>query len=280
MPEQQLREAFALMKQGEKKQAMMIVRAVIGENRQNIDAWWLMSNLLEDEDKILKCLNQILELEPNHRGARKKLISLRPDLIDNLAPTDDEIKKKKDEYDWSRLNHQDEPRNASFKIPMGIGAIILLLLMIFVAGLGVYDTVETKISLPDEYGNTPQEVTMEFLKALRKQDTDLLYELTCPDYYYQIEEYMEDFIDVDLSGWIVVTTNTTIELYHYSGNQAYVTIHGSMWVDGYGQNYSIDWDEAATSTGYDFYGQHLYRTDDVWQVCKERRVPNLVWRGD
>lgn len=54
MAEQKLREAFELMKQGERNQAMMIIRGVLRENRQNVDAWWLMANLLEDEDKILK----------------------------------------------------------------------------------------------------------------------------------------------------------------------------------------------------------------------------------
>ena len=107
MAESQLREAFELMKNGENNQAMMIVRGVLRQDRENVDAWWLMANLLEDEENILKSLNQVLELNSEHRGARQKLTALRPDLAENLAPMphDTAAKKKQDDAYWYKLDN-------------------------------------------------------------------------------------------------------------------------------------------------------------------------------
>jgi hypothetical protein len=285
MSEQQLREAFELMKQGEKNQAMMLVRGILRQDRENVDAWWLMANLLEDEDKILKCLNQILELNPNHQGARKKLTTLRPDLAQSLAPADDPAKKKKDDIYWDKLNSPPPKQKSGSSLTMGILGLLgmrfafrIVLLVIFL-GIGavaaIFNSVNTQLTLPDDNGNTPQIVVKEFMVALWLEDVDTLYRLSCPEYYGEVDSIVESLWGGDYSAWTVDSSQTEFDLYYYSGNQAYVTIKGHMSMSDGIDTYSIDWDADAQQDGYDFYGEHVYRSNGIWQVCISRYVPNL-----
>ena len=71
MAQKELREAFALMKQGNQKQAAIMVQNIIKKDRNNVAAWWLMANILEDPDRKQKALDKVLSLDANHAGAKK-----------------------------------------------------------------------------------------------------------------------------------------------------------------------------------------------------------------
>lgn len=76
-PEQQLREAFDLIQNGKKAEAAEIAKDVLETNRNNVKAWWLLANILEDDERVITCLEQILKIQPDHNGATRMLAQLR-----------------------------------------------------------------------------------------------------------------------------------------------------------------------------------------------------------
>ena len=77
MAQDQLKRAYALYKGGETNQASMIVRGVLREDPQNAYAWWLMSHLVNDQEKVIKSLERVVKINPNHTKAREKLTRLK-----------------------------------------------------------------------------------------------------------------------------------------------------------------------------------------------------------
>src|SRR5687768_7129412 len=110
MSDLQLREAFTLMKQGDKQTAARLVQDVLREDRSNLSAWWLLSHILEDEEKIVKALEKVLALNPEHPGARKRLSELRPEYAHLYQSGNTEKAKNLDpsQQYWERL-HQPRP---------------------------------------------------------------------------------------------------------------------------------------------------------------------------
>jgi tetratricopeptide (TPR) repeat protein len=275
MPEKQLREAFALMKQGEKKQAMMIVRAVIRENRQNIEAWWLMSNLLEDEDKILKSLNQVLELNPNHRGARKKLASLRPDLVDNLAPTDDEAKKKIDDAYWNKLDSnvqaQQKQTNPIWK-RVATSGIIFLVILGFRLLTSVFNVMDY-MPVGEIEGPPPEEVAILQLSAAYNGDRDTAIELTCDSLR---EEWLEIIVgfenqikDLGLRNTEVDFTDTETEIVKQGSRFANVRLSGEVIYRSDQQTYSLTYEDiiAMNDINVENAEVRLIVSAGRWVVC-------------
>lgn len=246
MPEQQLREAFELMKQGEKNQAMMIVRGILRENRQNVDAWWLMANLLEDEDKILKCLNQILELNPEHRGARKKLESLRPDLAENLAPLDDE-KMKKNQYDWSKLVAREVPTQQntgrSFILRM---VSIVVVITIFTVGPLLFSAIKDNIPVNVE-GPSPVEVAQTQLTAAFNGDLDTALSLTCDslkdEWRKMSNQLQSQAASVGLSKFEFDFSKTVFEVTEQKPQRTIIHLSGEVIIRAGGQENSFTYDD-------------------------------------
>jgi antitoxin component of MazEF toxin-antitoxin module len=86
MSKLQLDKASSLIIQGEKSQAVDIVKEVLKQDRNNIDAWWLMANALdEDEDRKIISLERVLALDPSHQKAQKMIGELRPDRRPSIA---------------------------------------------------------------------------------------------------------------------------------------------------------------------------------------------------
>lgn len=130
-------------------------------------------------------------------------------------------------------------------------------------------------TLSDSLGNTPQDIVEAYTIAWWLEDGDALYRLSCPELYPDVDQMVGDFWGGDYSNSKVDTSQTEFDLYYYSGDQAYITIKGLMsFIDG-SETYTVNWDEDAQLNGYDFYGEHVYRTNGVWQVCISRYVPNL-----
>ena len=77
MAEKQLAKAIALVKQGNKADAVQIVKSVLQQESKNVKAWWMMANLLEKPEQKEKAAQKILELQPEHSGAKKLLASLK-----------------------------------------------------------------------------------------------------------------------------------------------------------------------------------------------------------
>ncbi|MEL6306895.1 MAG: hypothetical protein AAFV98_08455 [Chloroflexota bacterium] len=83
MAQDQLKQAFALIKQGNKAEASTLIKSVLREDRNNPNAWWLMAMVVEDDDKRIRAAKKVLELKPDHIGATKLLTRLAPQELPN-----------------------------------------------------------------------------------------------------------------------------------------------------------------------------------------------------
>ncbi len=285
MYKEQLMKAFQLMKEGEKGQAGVIVKGVLREDPKNLNAWWLMSNLLEDEDKQVKALERVLAIDPNHKVARQRLSQLRPE-YSNLAPEKSAPAKKTDAaHDaayWSKLNNapQAPKSNASSAIMqfvfsrMGLRLIIFVVVVLFGSVSAFITNIESENALPDINGNTPQDAIETFLRATIVEDRAALYDITCPEIRAYADSIVADFIG---GTYTVDFSNTIFELEHhdYRNDRAYVTLNGSAVITGDGLSTTVDWREAAAADGYDFFGEFAQKVNGRWLVCEEYNVPNV-----
>jgi hypothetical protein len=281
MPIPRLYDALELIKKGQKQQARSIVRDILRQDRENVAAWWLMANLLEDEEKVLKCLHQLLQLDPEHRGAQRKLSSMRSDLAHHFAPPPAEIKEKPIQERLiappSEQANAKSSRSSFAQRSVGIAFAVLSLLIVFGLSLVILFNMvfNSGSSLTDNAGNTPQQVTEAFIKALWLEDAEALYRLSCPDYHSEIDAIVADFSGYDYSAWTVDTSQINFDLFYYQDKQAYVTVAGTASMLSEGQSYSINWNEEAHNRGFEGYGEHLYQTDSLWQICISRTVPGI-----
>lgn len=156
MAQEQLRQAFALMKQGDKKQAAQIVQSVIKQDRNNVSAWWLMANILDDANRKQKALDKVLSLDANHAGAKKMLALLEGNATPSTTtlPASPAPKPSGDndgrstieiEFDWGKLEAREVKqkevkhgaddhaiRTASI-VMGGFAIVIVIILIVFVA---------------------------------------------------------------------------------------------------------------------------------------------------
>ena len=302
MHKEQLTEAFQLMKSGDKEQALVIVKRILREDTRNVNAWWMMSHLLDDEDKVVKSLEKILSIDPNHQIARKKLAKLRPEYSNLVADDTFEAKSLKkdlvsreeisDDSYWHKLSKPPKHKGGKWERWikegfearvkfLGVMAIIILIAgVIFV--IGSLFTGFPEVSMPnlepsvDINGNTPQDAIRTFLHADLIQDADALYMITCPELFADVQSIINDFDDyypaanVDFSETIF-----EIEHYDYRNERAYVTINGITHYSGGGVTATFNWRDAARSEGYDFYGEFVHKIDGRWLVCTGYNVPHV-----
>lgn len=74
----QLKQAYALIKAGDNAAAAALLKPICRANPENVDAWWLLSFALTDENHIRLALEQILKVNPQHEQARQRLEKLTP----------------------------------------------------------------------------------------------------------------------------------------------------------------------------------------------------------
>jgi hypothetical protein len=75
---QRLQEAIAAARSGQLAEARTIAEELTEENPQNAHAWFLRGILSEDEEQQLAYLSKTLEIDPDHKAARKRLEQLQP----------------------------------------------------------------------------------------------------------------------------------------------------------------------------------------------------------
>jgi hypothetical protein len=79
-PAPTLREAYERIKAGKRAEAAQILQPYLREHPQDADAWWLMAHAVSQPDARLKCLEEVVALDPNHPKAGAKLEQLRAEL--------------------------------------------------------------------------------------------------------------------------------------------------------------------------------------------------------
>lgn len=285
MIELQLREAFALMKAGKKAEANSIVQAVLREDKRNTSAWWLLSMLLEDEDKIVQTLENLLALNPEHLGARKRLAQLRPEYAHlNPEPSSKQKTSDKPEDYWERLDDHRKRRKSGYAMEMekstiyglifglvvafGITALMLMLFFSTAATEIPADSAVYEEILAD-MPNTPEALVQAYFEAYYRENTDALYALTCPAYHPEIALMDESFNDPWAAQVSLDFSQTIFDLDEsYSGeNDAYVALHGITTIIDGAVTIKTDWDEVAAAEGYEVWGYYLKKIEGQWYVC-------------
>ncbi|MBN1678883.1 MAG: hypothetical protein JW966_01240 [Anaerolineae bacterium] len=82
-PSPELVQALQLVKAGNRREAGEVLKVYLSQHAQDVDGWWLMAHIVSRPDRVQKCLERVLSLDPNHAKARKKLDEL-------LTPPGDE----------------------------------------------------------------------------------------------------------------------------------------------------------------------------------------------
>ncbi|MDQ7035725.1 MAG: hypothetical protein Q9P01_13090 [Anaerolineae bacterium] len=190
MASRQLQSAYKLMEQGQKKDAAKLVREVLAQDKNNANAWWLMSMLLEDENKKVRAIERVLAINPNHKAARTKIGQLRPDgrqTGQNMMATQEMMN-----LDWSKLKDDPHPDKRKHKAVddhkvatyamMALGGFLLLVLAL-VAGLFIMNSLS----------QAPDKVTIAYLNAFGASDFDQITALTCEQYRSDVEATRQAF---------------------------------------------------------------------------------------
>jgi hypothetical protein len=283
MSETQLRDAFALMKQGNKREALQLVQEVLRQDRSNVYAWWLLSHLIDDEEKIVKSLEKVLSLNPEHPGARKRLAELRPEYSHLMQSASAEKVKNTDpngdpsaQY-WSRLNSQRpvQRKGTSTRDKMlvwiGLGSIVFLVLAAFVlfSGIGTFfaEAIPEENDILARMDNYPESVAQAYFEALFREDVEALTEITCSDFKPRLDELLEDFEDLRPDLVSVDFTATRFEIEDLRTKAASVMISGSTTINRGGSSYTIRWEDMAADEGYDFYAVDLREINETWLIC-------------
>jgi hypothetical protein len=71
-----LRQAYHLVKSGDKDAARELLKSLLVEDRDNIDAWWLAAHAAATPQDTRLALCRVLELKPDHQPARLMLDKL------------------------------------------------------------------------------------------------------------------------------------------------------------------------------------------------------------
>jgi len=242
MAEQQLREAYTLMKEGDKQGASKIVKAVLRQDSSNVNAWWMMANIIDDPDKQAKAAQKVLSLNPNHAGA-KKMMSLRGVAQQSVAQPksvpqrDPHAPVTEQEYDWSKIEARDATKK---KRDEDAGDEHVLRLAGFVmGGIGILLVVAFigMVIVPRLMGGNPQAAIENNLEQLFNHlftgDIEATNNLICAEQRLsadELQELAEVFglfnqmnAEIDLSG-------AQANIISREGNRATVQLTGSMTV--------------------------------------------------
>lgn len=90
-----LKQAFQYYKNGQSDRAANLIQEVIQEDRNNANAWWMMANVLEDENRIVKSLERVLIIDPNHAKAKRMLARLTGEEDEKPKPKAKSLKPSK-----------------------------------------------------------------------------------------------------------------------------------------------------------------------------------------
>jgi hypothetical protein len=74
--EQVLEQAFALIENDQQLEAAALLKPVLAEEPDNVDAWWLYAHAVDDPETARMALNMVQKLDPEYPGADELLTSL------------------------------------------------------------------------------------------------------------------------------------------------------------------------------------------------------------
>ncbi len=71
-----LNQAIKMVEDGFHRQGAKLATEVIKDNKTNVDAWWVLANAVDDPERRMKALQQVIRLNPHHDEAREWLAEL------------------------------------------------------------------------------------------------------------------------------------------------------------------------------------------------------------
>lgn len=83
---QQFQEAVAAARAGEKETAQHLLIDILEENPAETQAWFLLSHLVDGEEKQVAYLKKVVALDPTHAKARQRLSQLQPQPVSAPKP--------------------------------------------------------------------------------------------------------------------------------------------------------------------------------------------------
>jgi tetratricopeptide (TPR) repeat protein len=264
MAEEQLRKAVALMKQGEKKQASQIIQAVIKQDPDNINAWWLTANILSDQpERQKKALERVLSINPLHKGALKmmegqetgKTVGYEPKAEREKAkPSQQAMTTQEIEFDWSKLEARDAMQKKKEKpaieedraariagyAMIGFVAVILLVVIIFTAVPAIQDALRTQ----------PDTVVVNFYQSFFTGNFDEARGYMCSE---QLEAYdtMAELFAGALQEAHWEFSGLNAEIVEKTSDTATVNVSGSVSIIINGQTQTITIEELAQNSNSD-----------------------------
>lgn len=178
---EQLREAASLIKQGRKREAGQIVQTILQMDKENAQAWWLMANLLDEESKVISCLERVLKIQPEHTGAQELLARLRPattNLSDLFAEAEKEVAG----------NASPKKTNQSLSDEQRLQKRITYAMVTLVAVVAAAVVTALILPLLRIAGDEPVEVSRDYIQAFANHDFDTMRDLTCDKAQHLIDE--------------------------------------------------------------------------------------------
>jgi len=187
LAEKQLAKAIALVKQGNKADAVQIVKSVLQQESKNVKAWWMMANLLEKPEQKEKAAHRVLSLKPDHEGAKKLLASL------NVSSISDNTPVQEMNYDWSKLqkNPANTKRESSSEESTGIGTRIAIGFTALIAIIGVFILLTLIYSSINSLEARLERITRQFVESNMSLDLERANNYLCGEQQYS-DQLVED----------------------------------------------------------------------------------------
>ncbi len=90
MSSELLQQAYRLIRDGNKPEAVRLLTPIVRAEPLNADAWWLLANALDNPDQQRRALEQVLKLRPNDDAARR----MYERFPSNITPTNNPAVKR------------------------------------------------------------------------------------------------------------------------------------------------------------------------------------------
>jgi tetratricopeptide (TPR) repeat protein len=84
--DQLIQQALAAARTGDKTAARQALSQAVRQDPQNAHAWYLLSQVVEQPNRVIYCLEKVLKIDPSNEQAAKRLKSLQP--IDSSPPAE------------------------------------------------------------------------------------------------------------------------------------------------------------------------------------------------
>ncbi len=74
--EKRLETGIAALRSGDRRRARRLLGQVVHDDPDNAAAWWFLAAVLDDPEQRVRCLREVLRLQPGHAEARQLLARL------------------------------------------------------------------------------------------------------------------------------------------------------------------------------------------------------------